>query len=397
MHQPAFRSLTRRAFHVAAVSASLTLLVACGGPGEGPGPGAGTGAEADAAPVPVEVATAERRAMAASYTGTAALEAPGEAQVVAKTSGVALEVLVAEGDQVRAGQVLVRLDADRARLQEAQSAAQMRKLEAEFERSRALVDQQLLSAADFDRIRYDLENARAVNRLARLEVSYANVTSPIAGVVAQVTPKPGNFVQINTPIVRVVDTSQLEATLNVPERELATLRAGQPVVLQVDALPGQVFHGRIDRVAPVVDAGSGTFRVIAAFAAQEVLKPGMFGRLRIDYDERTDALVVPRTALVDAQGQKAEVLVVDDGVAVRTPVELGYVDGGWIEVREGLSPGATVVVAGKAAVRDGGKVTVIDPDAPAVATGEEPDAAAEVAGEQAAPAGDGSATNSAQD
>lgn len=395
MRQPAPRRLNRRVFHVAALSASLTLLVACGGPGQGPAPEGA--AEADAAPVPVEVAAAEHRPMAASYTGTAALEAPGEAQVVAKTSGVALEVLVAEGDQVRAGQVLVRLDADRARLQEAQSAAQMRKLEAEFERSKALVDQQLLSAADFDRIRYDLENARAVNRLARLELSYANVTSPISGVVAQVTPKPGNFVQINTPIVRVVDASVLEATLNVPERELATLRAGQPVSLQVDALPGQRFTGRIDRVAPVVEAGSGTFRVIAAFESGGVLKPGMFGRLRIDYDERANALVVPRSALVDAQGENAEVLVVEDGIASRRPVELGYVDGGWIEVRDGLAPGAQVVVAGKAAVRDGGKVTVIDPDAPAVAEGGGPDAAAAVAGEPAGQAGEGGTANSAQD
>lgn len=396
MHQPVSRRAYSSGFiRTAMASAVLALLAACGGPGSDAD---GASAEAaEAAPVPVEVAAAERRPMAASYTGTAALEAPGEAQVVAKTSGVALEVLVAEGDEVRAGQVLVRLDADRARLQEAQSAAQMRKLEADFERSKALVDQQLLSAADFDRIRYDLENARAVNRLARLELSYANVTSPISGVVAQVSPKPGNFVQINTPIVRVVDASVLEATLNVPERELATLRAGQPVSLQVDALPGQRFTGRIDRIAPVVEAGSGTFRVIAAFESGGVLKPGMFGRLRIDYDERANALVVPRSALVDAQGQSAEVLVVEDGIAARRPVELGYVDGGWVEVREGLAPGTQVVVAGKTAVRDGGKVTVIDPGAPAVADGDAPDPAAAVAGEPAGRAGKGGSSNSARD
>ncbi|MCE7031404.1 efflux RND transporter periplasmic adaptor subunit [Lysobacter sp. GX 14042] len=387
MRQPVSRRARHRGFFRASAAATRLSLIgsvllggvlvaggltACGGPGQGPGEAT---AEAEAAPVPVEVALAERRPMAASYTGTAALEAPGEAQVVAKTSGVALEVLVAEGERIKAGQVLVRLDSDRARLQEAQTGAQMRKLEAEFARSQSLAEQQLLSAADFDRIRFDLENARAANRLAQLEVSYANVTSPISGVVAQVTPKHGNFVQINTPIVRVVDTSRLEATLNVPERELATLRAGQPVTLQVDALPGQDFEGRIDRISPVVDAGSGTFRVIAAFEGRERLQPGMFGRLRIDYDQRADALVVPRAALVDAQGVKAEVLVVDDGIAVRTPVELGYVDGAWVEVREGVAPGARVVVAGKAAVRDGGKVTVIDPDAPAVAAGQAGDAA----------------------
>ena len=73
--------------------------------------------------------------------------------------------------------------------------------------------------------------------------SYANVLAPISGVIAERSIKPGNFVQINTPIFRIVDTSRLEATHNVPERELAELKAGLPVQLIVDALPGQVFQG----------------------------------------------------------------------------------------------------------------------------------------------------------
>jgi membrane fusion protein (multidrug efflux system) len=176
--------------------------------------------------VPVEVAVSTRRAVAASYSGTAPLEARGESQVVAKTSGVALSVLAEEGQVVRAGQVLVRLDSARAALQAAQSASQMRKLEANYARSRQLAEQKLISANDIDQIKYDLENARATNRLANLELSYANVTAPISGVVAQRSIKPGNFVQINTPIFRIVDISRLEATLNVPERELETLKAG---------------------------------------------------------------------------------------------------------------------------------------------------------------------------
>ncbi|MCM2338559.1 MAG: efflux RND transporter periplasmic adaptor subunit, partial [Lysobacter sp.] len=248
--------------------------------------------------VPVEVAKASRRSVAASYTGTAPLEARGESQVVAKTSGVALSVLVEEGQHVRAGQVLVRLDSARASLQSAQSAAQMHKLQNEFARAQQLMSQKLISTADYDRIRFDLENARAVNRLANLEVSYANVVAPISGVVASKSIKPGNFVQINTPIFRIVDTSRLEMVLNVPEREMATLKAGLPVELKVDALPGRSFQGTVDRVAPVVDSGSGTFRVICAFDGEGMLQPGMFGRISIAYDNRTDALVVPRTALL---------------------------------------------------------------------------------------------------
>jgi len=308
--------------------------------------------------VPVEVASATRRAVAASYSGTAPLEARGESQVVAKTSGVALAVMAEEGQFVRAGQVLVRLDSARAALQAAQSASQMRKLESNYARSRQLADQKLISANDIDQIKFDLENARATNRLANLELSYANVVAPISGVVAQRSIKPGNFVQINTPIFRIVDTSKLEATLNVPERELETLKSGLPVKLQVDALPGKIFEGTVDRVAPVVDAGSGTFRVICAFAGGGLLQPGMFGRMQIDYDQRANALVVPRTALLDDEGDPA-VFAVRNGKAVRVPVKLGYLDGAWAEVKNGIGLGEQVVVAGKTALRDGSVVQVL--------------------------------------
>ncbi|NZA28032.1 efflux RND transporter periplasmic adaptor subunit [Luteimonas sp. SJ-92] len=325
------------------------------------------GEEAQAQAVPVETVAAARRTVAASYTGTASLEPLAESQVVAKTSGVALQVLAEEGQAVRAGQTLVRLDPDRARLNMAQLEAQMRKLENNFKRSEQLAAQQLISAGEHDQLRYDLENARAAHRLAALELSYTNVTAPISGVVASRSIKTGNFVQINTPILRIVDNSRLEATLNVPERELATLKAGQPVSMQVDALPGVTFEGRVDRVAPVVDAGSGTFRVICAFEGGDSLQPGMFGRIRIDYDQRADALAVPRMALLDDEGEPA-VYVVRDGKAVRTTVATGYADGAFVEVREGLEQGDQVVTAGKVALRDGSDVQVIGAPAAATAT-----------------------------
>ena len=313
--------------------------------------------------VPVEVALASHRAVAASYTGTAALEPKAESQVVAKTSGVALAVLVEEGQRVTAGQPLVRLDPDRARLAVAQSEAQMRKLENNYQRAQKLVGQQMVSAADVDQLRYDLENVRAQYRLATLELSYATVVAPISGVIASRSIKTGNFVQINTPIFRIVDNSRLEATLNVPERELATLRAGQPVTLSADALPGQTFTGVVDRIAPVVDSGSGTFRVVSAFGGgEQALQPGMFGRIRIDYDQRADALVVPRLALLD-DGEPA-VFRVREGKVARVPVKLGYAEGPWVEIRDGLAAGDQVVTAGKVALRDGTAVQVIaDPKA----------------------------------
>lgn len=366
MSHPTFLSGRRSGICAAALLISTSLLL--GGCAAGPNSeakAAETKEEKKVDAVPVEVAVASHRAVAASYTGTAALEPRAESQVVAKTSGVALAVLVEEGQRVTAGQPLVRLDPDRARLAVAQSEAQMRKLENDYQRAQKLVVQQLVSAASVDQLRYDLENVRAQYRLATLELSYTTVVAPISGMIASRSIKTGNFVQINTPIFRIVDNSRLEATLNVPERELATLRAGQPVTLAADALPGQSFTGTVDRIAPVVDSGSGTFRVVSAFdGAAHALQPGMFGRIRIDYDQRADALVVPRLALLD-DGEPA-VFRVREGKVARVPVKLGYAEGPWVEIRDGLAAGDQVVTAGKVALRDGTAVQVIaDPKAKA--------------------------------
>jgi membrane fusion protein (multidrug efflux system) len=279
--------------------------------------------------------------------------------------------MVEEGQRVRAGQVLVRLDADRPRLQEAQSAAQVSKLESNYARSLKLSEQHLNSANDIDQLKYDLANARATNRLAKLELSYADVRAPISGVIATRSINTGNFVQINTPFFRIIDADRLEATLNVPERELATMKAGLPVTLQVDALPGKTFAGTVDRVSPVVDAGSGTFRVVCAFdnggpQVPNTLQPGMFGRVRIDYASRADAVALPRGALLEDEAKPA-VFVVRDGKAVRATLVLGYIEGEWAEVRSGLKQGDQVVVAGKSAVRDGSAVQVIGVDGKSVA------------------------------
>lgn len=366
---------------VLAVAISLALA-GCGGgqPADGSAEKTAETAAAEqkkVPAVPVEVATVGRNAISASYGGTASLEAPAEAQVVAKGSGVVLQILVEEGDQVKAGQVLARIDPDRPRLEMERARATVRKLENNYRRSRELLASKLVSAEASEQIRFDLESARASYQLAQLELSHTNIVAPISGVIAQRMIKTGNLIGLNAPAFRIVDISQLEAVLNVPERELATLEAGMPLRMIADAVPGRVFEGRVDRISPVVDSGSGTFRVVCAFEGGGLLRPGMFGRIEIVYDQRKDALTMPRVALLDDEGEPA-VYVVRDNKAVRTLVELGYVNGELAEVRSGLVEGDEVVTAGKVAIRDGSSVEIINAVAP-VASGEA--AVAQVAGE----------------
>jgi len=353
-----------------ALAVSLTLA-GCGG-GAAPDaqaaePGAQDEAKQDQGPaVPVEVARVARRPISASYAGTATLEAPAEAQVVAKTSGVVLQILAEEGDVVRAGQVLARIDPEKPRLEMERARASVRKLENNYRRAQELLGARLVSAESVEQIRYDLESARASYELARLELSYTDIVAPFDGVVAERMVKVGNLVPLNAPVFRVVDNSRLEAVLNVPEREMSTLKPGLPLRMKVDAIPGKFFEGTVDRVSPVVDAGSGTFRVVATFAGGGELRPGMFGRIDVVYDERENALTMPRIALLENEGEPA-VFVVREAKAVRVPVQLGYMNGEYAEVRAGLSEGDAVVTAGKVAIRDGSAVEVINADGPAEA------------------------------
>lgn len=308
----------------------------------------------------VETVTVKRRAVAAKYSGTTALETPDEAQVVAKTSGVLLNLMIEEGQYVRTGQVLARLDPERAQLEVNRAEATLGKLEAELKRSQELFARKLVAADTHDRMRFDLATQKAVYDLARLELSYTQIVAPIDGVVALRMVKKGNVIALNQPMFRIVNNERLEAVLNVPEREVAKLRPGMVASLRVDALPGEEFAGKIDRVSPVVDGASGTFRATATFKdTTQQLKPGMFGRVTIVYDRRADSLTVPRGALLDEDSEPA-VFVVRDQKVSRTPVELGHVDGEYAEIRTGLNEGDSVVTAGKVAVRDGSTVEIIN-------------------------------------
>jgi membrane fusion protein (multidrug efflux system) len=315
--------------------------------------------------VPVEVSAVARRTISASYAGTATLEAPGEAQVVAKTSGVLMQLLAEEGDVVKKGQVLARIDHERTRLEMERSRATVNKLQNNYRRAQELQAQKLVSAEAADQIRYDLESAKASLDLAQLELSYTNIVAPFDGVIAQRMAKRGNLIALNAPVFRIVDNSQLEAPINVPEREMSTLRSGLPLRMTVDAVPGKVFEGRVDRVSPVVDAGSGTFRVVAAFSGNSELRPGMFGRIEVVYEQREGALTLPRNALLEENGESA-VYVVRGKKAVRVPVQLGYINGEVAEIRAGVKEGEQVITAGKVAVRDGSEVEVIGQPKPKI-------------------------------
>ncbi|MGH8495525.1 MAG: efflux RND transporter periplasmic adaptor subunit [Gammaproteobacteria bacterium] len=314
----------------------------------------------DAPPIPVETVVTSLGEIAAVYSGTAALEAESEADVLTKVGGEVVELRVEEGDRVEAGQVLAVLDGERLRLELARSLAEVRRLEQEYERNVELHERGLVSAGAFENLKYELDALKAAHDLAALELAYTNIRAPIPGIVTHRYIKVGNTLAVNQPTFHVADLDPLLAHLFVPEREYRLLASGHPATAEIDALAGREFAARIDRIAPAVDPATGTFKVtVEVEDPDRLLKPGMFSRVSIVYDTHPDALLIPRVALVD-DDTSAAVFVIEDGVARRKEVRTGFVDSGSIEILNGLNGGDNVVVIGQNGLRDGTRVEVVN-------------------------------------
>ncbi len=342
---------------VPAVLACALILGACA---QEESPESEAAEEEEVVAVPVEVELPVRGDIYAVYSGTAPIEAFAEADVIAKVAGEVREILVEEGDDVRKGQVLARLDGDRLRLELNQSEANLRKLQRDYERNVDLKEKNLISSGDFDKIRYEMEALEASYNLARLELDYTQIRAPIDGVVSNRYVRIGNTVSVNDPVFEVTSLDPLVAYLHVPEREYRNIRQGQIVGIDIDALSGQRVVATVTRVSPIVDPDTGTFKITIEISdEQRRIKPGMFGRISIVYDQHVNVLQVPRSAVLE-DDTETSVFVVEEDKAIRRPVVTGYSNSGMIEIAEGLTDGDRVITVGQIGLKNEALVTVIN-------------------------------------
>jgi membrane fusion protein (multidrug efflux system) len=345
---------------VAALAAALAS--GCDGKGKDKADG-----EEKEAAVPVETQPLKRAEMIAVYSGTAPIEAHEEAVVVAKVGGEVRQIYVEEGDAVQPGQILARLDGDRLRLTLAQTEANLRKLERDYKRTLELADKGLVPKSTAENTKFDLDALRAGYESARLELNYTEIRAPIKGVISLRNIKVGNTIGPNDPTFTITDLDPLVAYVHVPEKEFRKIAPGQNAEVVVDALGGERFVGTISRISPTVDPQTGTFRArVEVPDTSRRLKPGMFARVNIVYERRQDALQLPRSAILDADGTQS-VFVVANGKAEQRTIRTGLSNGGWIEVLEGLQGTEQVVTVGQAGLKTGTLVKVVGDGAPAPA------------------------------
>lgn len=309
--------------------------------------------------VPVATAKVRRGVVDAYFRGATNLTAAEEAAVVARTRGIVEAIFVEEGDAVRQNDPLAQLETERLALEVARSQTQLESLRAAYERATRMHDAKMISPNDFDTAHYNYEAEKANLAVREYELREATIRAPLDGVVTRRHVKVGHTLNPNEPAFEMKRLRNIEAILNVPEREIGRIRPGQHARVQVDALPEAPFAGSVARVAPEVDANSGTFRVTVSLDNDDGrLKPGMFVRVDVRVDRRENALLAPLEAVVALRDQSS-LFVIEDGVAARRQVATGYVSDGNIEIVDGVAAGETIVASGQDGLREGAPVRVV--------------------------------------
>ncbi|MCY3841026.1 MAG: efflux RND transporter periplasmic adaptor subunit [Gammaproteobacteria bacterium] len=323
----------------------------------------GTGAD-EAPPVPVNVAQVQRGTIEAYYESSTNLTAAEEAVVVARTQGVVEALFAEEGDVVQSGQALAQLETERLNLELARSRAQLDRLKTAYERAQRMFEAKMISPNEHDDAKFAFEAEETNLRLREYELKEATIRATIDGVITRRHIKVGHTLNQNAPAFEMKRLDVIEAELNVPEREIQNIRPDQYARIHIDALPDEQFDGAVARVAPEVDAGSGTFRVTVRLANDESrLRPGMFARVDVRIDQRTDAVLVPLEAIATRRDDNS-LFVVEGGAVERRDVTMGYVSDGTVEVLNGVAEGEWVVTTGHGGLRNGARVSVVDDTGP---------------------------------
>jgi membrane fusion protein (multidrug efflux system) len=154
--------------------------------------------------------------------------------------------------------------------------------------------------------------------------------------------------------------SPLFADVHLSEKDTRAVRTGQAATVRLGSDDSAAVQGRVERISPIVDQASGTVKVTVAMEPQPGFRPGAFVRVEIRTDTKADAIVIPKRALVEEDGQNY-VFIANKDTAKRTKVALGYQREGMVEIREGVAAGQSVVVAGQGALKEGGKIKVLSP------------------------------------
>jgi membrane fusion protein (multidrug efflux system) len=305
---------------------------------------------------PVELTVVQHGSISTWLETTSTLEPENSAVLVARGQGEVVGVVAEEGQWVEKGATLARLDDTNARLalQRAELGAQVARRDAE--RGRQLGQQGFLSTKETDDLDMKLRGAEVELEQRRHDLADMRIVAPFAGRVTDRTIHVGETVIPGRECFRLVDMMPMLARVYFPERELPRLKVGQSASVEVSSQPDREFPARITLVNPVVDRNNGTFKVtLEVRDPKGLLRSGSFARVRIRTGVFDNALLLPRRAMLNEDGEDFVFVARGDTVA-RAPVRLGAISGDTAQVLAGLAPGDRVVSVGQGGLKQGSRI-----------------------------------------
>lgn len=299
-----------------------------------------------------------------------------QAMVKSKVPGEISQLHVREGERVAAGQVLVSIDTADLRARHESQQAMMAEAKARLDlakkteqNNRQLLAKNFISQNAFDSTVSSLEVAEsnykaavAQGAITQKALADAQVRAPFGGIVAKRVVNVGEKVTSDAPLVHVVDLSRMELEAPVPVSDIPSVKAGQEIAFKVDGFDNREFKGKVERINPAAEAGSRSISIFVTLPnADGALKGGMFANGTLAATSRTAVPAVPIAALI-AEGGQSFVFAIENGKVERKPVTPGNksVELGYVEIREGLNPGAQVLTVKADGLKHGSRVAIKD-------------------------------------
>jgi membrane fusion protein (multidrug efflux system) len=311
------------------------------------------------APVPVEVTEVARGTVASYITSTANLVAENQVKILSEVEGRVSRLTVEEGDFVSRNQILATLVRDDAEI--ALRKAELKETNARlaYDRGQDLIEKELISREEFDRFTMDYEIAKQELAEARWRLEKTTIRAPFAGQISERMIQVGQNIQLADELFQITDYDPLIARIFLPERDILGLEEGRDVKIRLNADENVEFGGRIRQISPVVDTSTGTVKVIIeAVDEPRAVRPGSFVTIDIVRETHSEALLIPREAVV-RELQSAHVFVVEEEFARRRDIALGLEEGDVVEALKGLEQGERVITAGQGGLRDGAPVKIL--------------------------------------
>ncbi len=310
-------------------------------------------------PVQVVAVTAARQPVAETLSLVGSVSANEMVEIKAETDGIVEEISFQEGQKVEKGQLLVRLEEGKLAAAVAESEANFKLSSANFERSKQLFTDKLISQQEFDQAAAVFQVNHATLEKNKRLLRDTRINASFKGVVGARNISPGQVIAKNTTLTWVIDADPIKVEFNVPERFLSQLKPNQTIEITVAAYPNRTFNGKVFFVSPFVDSETRTALVKAQIPNPEnELKPGMFANLDLTLTVRDNSVVIPETALLQvlADERATVYMIAADGTAQPKQIKLGVRLSGQVEVLSGLQGGEKIIIEGLQKIGPGSKV-----------------------------------------